>query len=70
MKLPKHIIAKAERANRLACEVERLNIEIEEWMESRCDIDCASDELRDRHIYESHGETVDVEALRKFVEEL
>lgn len=45
-------------------------MEIEEWLENRCGVDGAFDELKDAYIYEPHGETVDVAALRRFVENL
>lgn len=34
-KVPKYILAKIERMNKLSAEVTRLNLELEEWMESK-----------------------------------
>lgn len=57
-KVPAYIINKIERANRLALEAEKLNVEVEEWMESY-GCECASDALYD--IRETHGEVMSVE---------
>lgn len=69
MKVPAYIIAKAERANRLASIVESLNQEIEGWMESK-GVDCPFDAMFDAGICEDHGMTVDVDALKSFMENM
>lgn len=70
MKVPKHIMAKVVRANRLMGEVVRANMEVEQWLESH-GVDDGYDFVYAKGGMESRGyEIVWPEELYKAIEEL